>query len=242
MSDTFIFKRVEKKYLLTRTQYEAFLRASLGRLCADKFGKSAVCNIYYDTPDYRIIRNSIDATVYKEKLRLRSYGTPDENSRVFLEIKKKYKGVVYKRRAAMTLSQAEKYISCGDKPFDSQIMREIDYFMRFYSYPCAAVVLCYDRRAYTDSENTGVRLTFDENIRYRTSDLFLEHGSAGKNIIPSDAVLMEIKTDGAMPLWLATLLGQLSIFPTSFSKYGTAYRDICKEKNISEKKGALIYA
>lgn len=129
--DICIFKRTEKKYILTKEQHKALFSIIKGRLSSDKFPKSTILNIYLDTSDFLMIRNSIEATSYKEKLRLRSYGTPDDDSKVFLEIKKKYKGVVYKRREVMTLEEARRYIDNGIKPFDSQIMREIDYMMFF---------------------------------------------------------------------------------------------------------------
>ena len=137
--DNFIFKRVEKKYLLTACEREALLEKIAPMLVADKYGHSTISSLYLDTPDFRIIRTSIEAKkwghAYKEKLRLRTYGTPTADSKTFLEIKKKYKGVVYKRRIALTLAEAMDYINGGEKPPDSQIMSEIDYSMRFYSHP-----------------------------------------------------------------------------------------------------------
>ena len=126
METTCNFKRIEKKYLLSEIQYEALFRRIGSHLKPDEYGRSAVMSLYLDTPDYRIIRHSIEAADYKEKLRLRSYGTASADSTVFLELKKKFGGVVYKRRAAMTLTEAERYLRTGVKPFESQIMSEID--------------------------------------------------------------------------------------------------------------------
>ena len=232
--DIFIFKRIEKKYILTREQHKTLFSIIKGRLSSDKFPKNTICNIYLDTSDFFMIRNSIEATAYKEKLRLRSYGTPDETGKVFLEIKKKYKGVVYKRREAMTLAEAMRYIDNGIKPFDSQIMREIDYMMFFYNKPKPAIVLSYEREAYFASDDPSLRITFDTTPRFRTDDLMLEHGSLGREILPLNNVLMEIKTNGAMPLWLAHALDECGILPTSFSKYGTAYRIMCRQNEIKQ--------
>lgn len=245
--ETMIFQRIEKKYLLSPEQHRTLLSQIGHRLEPDKHGRSTICSLYLDTPDYRLIRASIDAkaykdSVYKEKLRLRSYGTPTDDSKVFLEIKKKFKGVVYKRRVSMKLGEAMRYISGGDAPIDSQIMREIDYAMHFYHHPLPKAMLCYERDAYFVRENAKYRITFDSNVRYRAVDLDPSLGSNGKIIQPPNTVLMEIKTDGAMPLWLSAALTQCGIYPATFSKYGTAYEDIFRQKTQIHAKGALIHA
>ena len=239
-SDICIFKRIEKKYMLTEAQHAALLPRIADRLIPDAHGRSTVCSSYLDTPDFRIIRNSIDAKVYKEKLRLRCYGIPRPEDHVFLELKKKYKGVVYKRRVGLCLMDADDYISADIKPLDSQIMREIDYAMGFYGRPQPAMVVSYERDAFFEREDHGLRLTFDTAVRYRTDRLSPALGNDGKTILSDDTVLMEIKTEGAMPTWLSRTLSELGIYPTSFSKYGTAYRDLCQSQNIQiPQKGEL---
>ena len=223
MDTACIFKRIEKKYLLSEAQYEALFQRIGAHLKPDAFGRSTVMSLYLDTPDRRIIRNSIEAADYKEKLRLRSYGTAKPDSAVLLELKKKYGGVVYKRRAAMTLTEAERYLRMGIKPFESQIMSELDWAMRFYGWPKAAMLIACEREAWFDEEHPDLRLTFDRNIRCRENELRLDRGSAGTPLLPKDRVLLEIKTAGAMPLWLADALDAEGILPGSFSKYGEAY-------------------
>jgi SPX domain protein involved in polyphosphate accumulation len=236
--DNFIFKRVEKKYLLTEREREALLQKIAPMLVPDKYGHSTISSLYLDTPDFRIIRASIEAKewghAYKEKLRLRTYGTPRADSKTFLEIKKKYKGVVYKRRVALTLAEAMEYINGGKRPPDSQIMREIDYAMQYYSHPKPAAIISYERDAFFVRDLPALRITFDSAVRYRNTDLDLTLGSSGKKILDDGFCLMEIKTDGAMPLWLSHALDDLKIFPTSFSKYGKAYLDIMNEKRKNE--------
>ena len=226
--DNFTFKRVEKKYLLTDVERKALLEKISPMLVPDKYGHSTISSLYLDTPDFRIIRASIEAKeqghAYKEKLRLRTYGTPTADSKTFLEIKKKYKGVVYKRRIALTLAEAMDYINGGKKPPDSQIMREIDYSMRFYLHPKPAAVVSYERDAFSVRDLPALRITFDSAVRYRNTDLDLTYGFS----------LMEIKTDGAMPLWLSRMLDELKIYPASYSKYGRAYMDIMNEKRKNE--------
>ena len=217
------FRRYEKKYLLSEEQFEKLFQDIGSHLKPDAHGRSTVISLYLDTPDHRIIRSSIDAADYKEKLRLRSYGVASSHSTVFLELKKKFKGVVYKRREAMCLSEAERYLYQGIRPFESQIMSEIDWAMKLYERPKPAMMIACEREAWYDEEIPDLRLTFDKNIRYRETDLRLSHGSAGTRLLPEDTVLLEIKTAGAMPLWLAYALDEEKILPGSFSKYGTAY-------------------
>lgn len=239
MADTYIFQRVEKKYCMTLAERDAFLADIMERLEPDKYGKSTICSLYLDTPDSVLIRRSIEAkgfdkVAYKEKLRIRSYGTPQADSKVFLEIKKKYKGVVYKRRLVTTFEKARRYLDTGEKPVESQIMEEIDYAFRFYRGLGPAMMICCEREAYSVKDMPQLRLTFDMNIRGRDTELSLALGSHGESLLPQDEVLMEIKTDGAMPLWLSHTLDKHRLFPTSFSKYGTAYLRKLLEKRSAQ--------
>ena len=227
------FKRIEKKYLLSEAQTEALFERIGDHLTPDEYGRSTVQSLYLDTPDHRFIRASLEAEDYKEKLRLRSYGTASADSGVFLELKKKFSGVVYKRREVMTLRQAEEYIERGILPFDSQIMREIDWAMKLYNSPKPRMMIACEREAWYDVEHPDLRLTFDRNIRYRESELGLDRGSAGTRLMPKETVLLEIKTAGAMPLWLAHALDADGIFPGKFSKYGAAYTCSRQKENHS---------
>ena len=217
------FKRYEKKYMLTREQYRAMLRGMAFYMKPDEHPRYAIGNIYYDTADYDLIRTSLEKPVYKEKLRVRSYGVPGDNDPAFVEIKKKFDGVVYKRRVTMTAAEANNWLCGGRPPVESQISREIDYFLRRYR-PVPAVYIAYDREAYAGRENKALRITFDTNLRWRDEDMDLRAGDYGVPILDGDAVLMEIKIPGAAPLWLAHLLSENHIVSTSFSKYGAYYQ------------------
>ena len=218
------FERYEKKYLLDRDQYGA-LRALLGgRMREDAYGRYTICNLYYDTPDYRLIRASLEGPVYKEKLRLRSYGVPDGGSPVFLELKKKFMGVVYKRRAPLTLDGARAYLSSGERPGGkNQILDEIDWFLRFYR-PEPRVFIGYDRVALSGVEDPELRMTFDTGLRWRDTALDLAGGDWGAPLSTGGRVLMELKIPEAVPLWLSHLLDRVEARPVSFSKYGACYR------------------
>lgn len=218
-----VFERTEKKYIITLAQRKALLEKIQQYIKPDEFGESTVNSLYFDTDDYRMIRRSIEKPVYKEKLRLRSYGTPKQDSKVFLELKKKYNGVVYKRRQTLRYPQAMAYVHQHIMPNQSQIMKEIDWAMRFYKDLKPRMLIAYDRTAFYSKTDRELRLTFDRNVRFRTDHLDLSKGSFGERILPPQQCIMEIKALGNMPLWLVRALSELEIFPGSFSKYGTAY-------------------
>nr|WP_315989023.1 polyphosphate polymerase domain-containing protein [Desulforamulus aquiferis] len=188
-------------------------------------GSHTICNIYLDTPDYRLIRASIEKPVYKEKIRLRSYGVPGKEDTVFVELKKKYNGIVYKRRVPMTLREAELYLLQGKQPLTNcQILKEINWVLGFYK-PIPKVYIAYERIAICGKENKDLRITFDTNIRWRESVLDLSKGAWGNTLLGEGHHLMEIKIPGAIPLWLSQRLTKLEIFPTSYSKYGNCYKN-----------------
>lgn len=248
-----IFKRYEKKYLLTAAQYGALRRELDGAMTMDGYGRHTISNIYFDTETFALIRHSIEKPVYKEKVRLRAYGDVCEDSRVFVELKKKFDGIVYKRRAELSMAEAREYLYQGRYPSaDSQILREIDYARRLYSLE-PKLFIAYDRIALFGNEDGELRVTFDEKIRYRKTDLELLAGSCGEELLPAGSVLMEVKIPGAMPLWMSRLFSELAVFPTSYSKYGACYqRELSRKmKEIKQTRtetkcvretGGLVYA
>ena len=227
------FKRYEKKYLLSAQQYKQLRQELDEYIEPDEYFESTVCSVYYDNENYSLIRHSIDAPVYKEKLRLRSYNVPGEDDLVFVELKKKYRGVVYKRRVGMTARQAEDYLAgrCP-APEENQMTREIDWFMKMNAPSPKAFIAC-DRQAYRAKEDHELRVTFDENIRWRQTELTLTAGSHGQLLVQPGQVLMEVKIPEAAPLWLARMFSEQRLFPGSFSKYGVCYREnLLKESAI----------
>lgn len=226
-----IFERTEIKYIISLRQREALLKMIEAYIKPDEYGESTVCSLYFDTDDFLLIRNSMDKPVYKEKLRLRSYSTPKANSSVFLELKKKYRGVVYKRRQTLRYAEAMDYLNHSELPNDSQIMREIDYTMERYRNLRPRMFIGYDRTAFYSKTDHELRITFDKNVRFRTDNLELSKGSYGETILQKNLCIMEIKSLNTMPLWLTAALNELKLFPGSFSKYGTAYRIVTERKN-----------
>lgn len=226
------FQRYELKYLLTPEQKEKVLMAMAPYMQPDRYGKTTIRNLYYDTDTYLLIRRSIEKPVYKEKLRLRSYSRADAGSAVFAELKRKHADVVYKRRISLPNRDAMAWLS-GEKHCarHTQIAKEIDYFLKLYGSLHPAVFLSYERQAYACNDGSDFRVTFDDTILCRQEDLSLESEVYGTQILPEGKELMEIKCSGAIPLWMIQVLSEEKIYKTSFSKYGTAYKTLIFPKN-----------
>ena len=241
MSYQDVFERYELKYFLTQPQKKALLQKMENRMKLDKYGRTTIRNIYYDTDSFRLIRDSLDHPVYKEKLRIRSYQRADSGDMVFVEIKKKFEDVVYKRRVAVPKTAAESWIDLRkDIPFKSQITSEIDYFLNFYEGIEAKAFLSYEREAYSDGKDPEFRLTLDENILARDEDLDLGSDIWGTPLLPMGMTLMEVKIQGAMPMWMAEFLSENNITKASYSKYGTYYKDYLMKNTRTER--SVCYA
>ena len=219
------FARYETKYLLTKKQYQGMLAGMAARTVPDVYSKYTINNIYFDTTNFQLIRDSLERPEYKEKLRLRSYGQVQNGDTVFLEMKKKLNGMVFKRRIVLPMEEAAAYLERGQRPTDdNQICREIDWLRRCYKLQPAAFI-GYEREAWAGTEDVELRITFDTDLRWRKEDLDLRAEDRGDVLGPPDAILMEVKFPGVCPLWLSRLMEELNIRRISFSKYGCCYRE-----------------
>lgn len=225
-----VFKRYEMKYMINYKQKQTILKAIEPYMDIDKYGLTTIRNIYFDTDNFRLIRRSLEKPEYKEKLRIRSYKQVSPENFVFVEIKKKYKSVVYKRRVIIKEHEAtDSFLNGKQLPVKSQIGDEIEYFRSFYNPLFPKIFLSYEREAFYSKNGGDFRITFDRNILYRDFDISLCSETYGKKILKEDNCIMEIKTSGGMPLWLNSILTKEKIFKTSFSKYGTAYMDMMEK-------------
>lgn len=238
MKNQMIFQRYEFKYLMDFRQLQAVLAAMAPHMVPDEYSHSSIRNLYLDTPDFRLIRRSLEKPVYKEKLRVRSYGRAGAKEEVFVELKKKYCAVVYKRRISMGQHRALSCVAGTESWPDSQIGAELACAADFYRTLRPAVFLSYERDSFRGVKDEDFRVTFDTEIRYRQEELTLDSDTWGIPILASDQVLMELKVAGGLPLWMAHVLSEQGIFRTSFSKYGTAYRDILLAGRRGEQKYA----
>lgn len=222
-----VFQRHELKYILTKEQKERILEAIAPYMRLDQYGRTTIQNIYFDTENYRLIRRSIEKPDYKEKLRVRKYKNTNTENKVFVEIKKKYEKVVYKRRLSMSEDMAMQWLTGeGDCEIETQIAKEIDYFLEYYGSLRPALFLSYEREAYYCKDGGDFRVTFDENILCRQEEITFQSEAGGISVLEEDKVLMEIKCSGGMPMWMVEILSREKIYKRAFSKYGTAYQNI----------------
>lgn len=247
-----VFNRSEYKYILDEEQFERMIDFISGYTSPDPYNKGGevytISNIYYDTENDDLIRNSLEKPLYKEKLRLRAYGVPKRGDKVYLELKKKFKGVVNKRRTALELGEAYSFAESrkikSEKDYmNMQVVRELEYFLGIYRV-VTKVYIAYDRLAFFGNYDENLRISFDMNIRTRRESLRLENGDFGKQLMPRGTYIMEIKDLYAMPLWLANELGERGIRRASFSKYGMEYRrrNLISAIDDNESKAAALAA
>ena len=224
MSDAInVMKRYEIKYLLTKEQTEYLVEGLKGHMLLDQYGRTSICSLYYDTPNHRLIRESLDKPEFKEKCRLRSYGLAKPGKPVFLELKRKAYGIVYKRRIQTSIDEVNKFFNKNDVFSDPQIEKEITYFRDYYESLKPSCLIIYDREAYYEPDG-DLRLTIDYNPRYRLEDLNLSTSTDGKSLLEEGSTILEIKVQDAIPIWLSNLLSGGKIYKNSFSKYGEAYK------------------
>ena len=227
-----IFNRYERKYIITAKQKDDMVEFMKDHLVFDDYSTDNtpyhIYNIYFDTHDFSIIRNSIAKPTYKEKLRLRSYTFPIQHEDiVFLEIKKKFEGRINKRRLFMTYEQVLDYLNHQKKPvfanyIDQQVFLEIDYFLSLHKAKPGAFI-SYKRIAMI-SEQDDLRVTFDYDMKFRNDNVNFESDDGHQIIQSNDYFLMEVKSSINFPFWLARKLSEFQLYSQSFSKYGKAYQ------------------
>lgn len=214
-----VFKRYEYKYLVNKS-----LLIKLKELLAshnffiDDYGLSTIKSLYFDTPNNLLVTRSLDKPIYKEKLRLRGYS----DSSYYLEIKKKYDGIVYKRRIKTNLNECSSFLDYNYN-YKCQIGQEINFFRDYYKELMPSMLIMYEREAYHNLDS-DLRITIDYDIRYRNYKLWDFDYELGNKLIDG-YILLEIKCSSAYPLWLVRFLSENKIFKCSFSKYGYAYLD-----------------
>lgn len=236
-----VMQRTEMKYILSKEQLSYLKEALKEHMRIDQYGQTTIASIYYDTPDYRLIRTSIEKPAFKEKIRLRSYGLAKEDAPVFLELKRKANGIVYKRRIKTTELLADQFFldKCAKESQD-QIGKEIAYFKKYYQTLMPAFMIIYDRTAYEEI-NGNLRLTIDENPRYRVDQLDLHTSMEGKPLLDEGSAILEIKVQEVMPLWLVGVLSKGKIYQSSFSKVGEAYKKEILAHQAERKQNVWVH-
>ena len=227
-----VMKRYELKFYLNKEQLAYFQESIKEHMKIDKYGLTSIASLYYDTPDYRLITRSIEKPKFKEKLRLRSYGLAKDDTPTFLEVKRKFDGIVYKRRITLLEAEAEDLIETHERNDRSQISRELEAFLDTYKKLEPKYLIIYDRSAYYQ-ENSDLRITIDMNPRYRTTDLNLHTSMEGEPLLEEGGAILEVKVQNSIPLWLTKILTEGKIYQTSFSKVGTAHKKELAKRDIS---------
>ncbi|MDY6430497.1 MAG: polyphosphate polymerase domain-containing protein [Bacilli bacterium] len=202
-----VMKRYELKYCLNKEQVQYFLNEVSSYLKLDKYGLTSISSIYFDTPNYFLIRKSIEKPFFKEKIRLRSYGLAKIDSPVFLEIKRKNDKIVYKRRIMTSEEKAYSFLDSGVNFDQSQISRELEGFREKYGELEPKILIIYDRMAFYQ-ENSDIRVTLDMNPRYRVNDLNLHSSFDGNPLLEEGEAILEIKVKHSIPLWLVEILNK----------------------------------
>ena len=225
-----VFHRIETKYVLSREQMSELLEIIEPNLKHDKYFKETNLSIYFDTDEKWLGIHSLEKPLYKEKIRVRSYGVPKTlDETVFVEIKKKFDGMGYKRRIEMKLADFYEFLrNPKTEKFYSnnrQIEKEVKYCFEFYKLK-PALLLAYDRTSFVGRKEPAFRLTFDRNIRSREDNLKLEKGDRGKLYFNEGEIVMEAKTALGYPKWFVDAISKLKIYPASFSKYGRVLQKI----------------
>lgn len=241
-----IFERTEKKYVITRRQFDLLMSAIGDKLCEDQYARSVISSLYFDTVEDTLINRSMEKPFYKEKLRIRSYGPAGVDDLVFVELKKKFDGIVYKRRVQLPRDLAIAYLQ-GDVSYQEavrvavglgvlnaedalsssklQTVREIDATIARYSKLRPRIMVVVDRLSLKSTDGSGIRFTFDFNPRWRAQSLTFDQGEGGHLLYGEQErnIIMEIKCQKAYPLWLVRALSNLRVYPQPCSKIAGAY-------------------
>ncbi|AWB43285.1 molecular chaperone [Paenibacillus sp. CAA11] len=234
-----VFNRYENKYLMDTEAFNGIYSRLMEYMEPDANNKDgkfySISNLYYDTEHHTLVRNSLSKPKYREKLRIRAYGVPTEEAKVYLELKKKVFGLVNKRRTALKLNEAYEFVRTGQAPvfregMNQQVIQEIEYFLSRYELMPMAYI-AYDRIAMFCRGNRDLRITFDTNIRSRRYDLKLEQGDYGSQLMEQGQWLMEVKAEKTIPVWLSKLLSEHHMYRTGFSKYGNEYKKSIRYAN-----------
>lgn len=224
------FNRYEQKFLIPIDQID-HIKEQIGPYVTQDDNASlshyTICNIYYDTTNDEIIKRSVSKPMFKEKLRLRCYGEPKQGDIMFLEIKKKLNGFVNKRRTSISYEDAcmlihEKVMPIKKSYHNSQVLNEIYFYVKNKQL-IPRISLSYDREAYYAIDDESIRLTFDYNMTSRRDNVNLGRTHEDTLIVQDERAILEVKTTGALPLWLTNILTANQIYPNSFSKYGTEF-------------------
>lgn len=287
-----VFRRIEKKYRVAPVQRQAVEGFLARELTPDAFGRTMITSVYWDTPEMALISRSLEKPCYKEKLRVRAYGEAagealvracaagapqpqDASHLVFFGIKKKFKGVVYKRRVGLSLGALFAFLGgmpyveavalhpsdndeaslAAQSPLNCQIACELAAMLKRYPNLTPSLAIRCQRVAWApiaqltpvetalldEGPYSQLRVTFDDTLEFWSfrNDACGTKGQ-WRPIVNGATAIMELKNAGPLPVEFTSLLAKHDIFPTSFSKYGTAYQLTVYERGDAPGLGCVF--
>ena len=242
------FNRFELKYIVTATQAEAVKEDLLAHMdpdshgCAD--GSYSISSVYYDTADLAFMRAKVEGIKFRRKLRVRRYGEGGDGP-VFVEIKQRINRTTQKRRLILPLTQA--YELCAgqwerelDDPEDNAAAQEVLFLTQGLNLQPTCLV-GYRRQAHVGSSyEPGLRVTFDHDIWGATASQGLVADVSRHALLTQSTVIMEIKANNAVPLWLANLLARHDCSLRRYSKYCAATQRLIDLELLGGHKTELL--
>lgn len=226
--------RLEYKYLVPLCLIDELRAAMMPYVCYDAFCRDrpqrqyTVRSIYYDNRRFDCYYEKFDGFRLKKKLRIRGYNTPQPDSIVFLEIKRKQEDFISKSRAPVRWQQVGKlfggYDSSGLLPFEPGSAAAEAASRFFYNYHrrrmLATVLIAYEREAFFGRFDPMLRLTFDKNVRSRMYPQLgaLFEDREMKFVMP-ESFVFELKFYMRLPLWVRDLIRRFELQRLAISKY-----------------------
>jgi SPX domain protein involved in polyphosphate accumulation len=224
--------RFELKYLTRFDTYQRIIR-QLDPYAerdgyAGELGRYSIISLYYDSPELACYWDKINGVPYRNKLRIRQYGSMAGSDDAYIEVKQKLLASIRKIRTRMKLTQAYDLLAAAhqraetseviDRSPEDEVLNHVMYLRSLYNLEPKAII-SYEREPYVGRYDHHLRMTFDLNLRSRAEDLRLESGPWGKYIMSPDIVLVEMKVDGRIPEWFISLVAEHNLEPCRFSKY-----------------------
>lgn len=229
--------KVMTTYKLSYAQYSQLRKRSYPHLVEEYEGIHELSSLYFDTPDFELMREVQEEGAYQELFRMRTDALLMKESLVAMEIVKQFNGRKSLRSVLIPYVNAQSFLRNYRKHVlkvgvEAQISREIEYLVSGRNL-VPKVVISSDRISVVSTKKGRLEMDFDFNIRWRTADLDLKKGNVGEFVDPTLNVLMTVKSEGNHPQWFRELVEELNLCESSFSSLMVTYKEqlFRKEKN-----------
>ncbi len=236
-------KRFERKYIINFQTYEMVKNYMKKYFSPDKNGDNGVyrvTSLYYDSPDFRAYREKVDGEKKRSKVRLRVYQDlkgnylNPTNKKVLLEIKKRDNLNVFKKKSLMSQNEAKEFIkkpvlhkNIINNGVDS--LTEVAYLRTLYNIR-PIVIVSYIREAFTNKFGPEVRITFDKCVKYRDANFDVQEAKCKNYSLDPRLIIMEIKYNELLPVWISKLIGKYSLILNTFGKYSVSVEKMINKR------------